>query len=394
MDLSESNKFCSEAGITSSMLFNEEPFPSLSCLKKGLILELLKIKKSKGTSVSWPLYKGWIQQLLIDPGSFSVNAFRKSVSTLESQGEKTKKHMNRFLVEEFMQEQYKLPGQLQLRSDMYTSTAKQNPPCSLFDQQVTTSVNKSLAAEITLLKEKQAVDEQQLILKDNEIQKIKLQLSKVNPRNVNRKIRRKEDKISKLLLTIKSLKHENHLSIKMKHSKTVSDQIRYYKAKCKYLSSKLHTFECTYCNELEAKIIELKKENAELLNENAELMEGSKSNKVNFYCDRKYADELRMCIMELLSYNVGILKIEPVIRAVFNLLNIECDKLPKHTTINEMLIESRTLSHMQIAEALTTTSNNTLHSDGTTKFGHKYQSYQVTTSEGSLTLGLQVSCIN
>ncbi len=94
--------------------------------------------------------------------------------------------------------------------------------------------------------------------------------------------------------------------------------------------------------------------------------------------------------MELLSYNVSIPKIEPVLQSVLKLLNIDYDKLPKRTTINEILIESRSLSHTQLVETLTTTSNNTLHSDGTTKFGHKYQSYQVTTEKGSLTLRLQV----
>ena len=94
--------------------------------------------------------------------------------------------------------------------------------------------------------------------------------------------------------------------------------------------------------------------------------------------------------MELLSYNIGILKIEPVLKSVFKLLDVTYDRLPKHSTINEILIESRSLSHLQLAEILNTTSNNTLHSDGTTKFNHKYLSYQVATEEGSLTLGLQV----
>ena len=81
------------------------------------------------------------------------------------------------------------------------------------------------------------------------------------------------------------------------------------------------------------------------------------------------------------------MKIEPVLKSVFKLLN---DRLPKHSTINEILIESRSLSHLQLAEVLTTTSNNTLHSDGTTKFNHKFQSYQVATEEGAVSLGLQV----
>lgn len=71
--------------------------------------------------------------------------------------------------------------------------------------------------------------------------------------------------------------------------------------------------------------------------------------------------------MELLTFNVSILKIEPVLRSVFN---ITCDKLPQRSTVNEILIESRSIAHTQLAEALTTSINTTLHSDGTSKFGH------------------------
>ena len=114
------------------------------------------------------------------------------------------------------------------------------------------------------------------------------------------------------------------------------------------------------------------------------------SKMIKFYDERKYLDNLRVCIMELLTHNVSTLKIEPVLLSVFKLLNLEYDRFPQRTTINQILIESRSLAHIQIAETLTSTSHNTLHSDGTTKFGHKYQGYQVTTSEGSLTLGIQV----
>ena len=174
----------------------------------------------------------------------------------------------------------------------------------------------------------------------------------------------------------------------MKHSKSLADQVRYYKAKCANLKLKLN--DCVNCNLSDKIIYDLKRENKELHKENAELVNKS-SYHMEFYSENKYIDSLRMCIMELLSYNVGILKIEPVLQSVFKLLNITYDRLPKRTAINEMLVESRSLAHLQLAEALTITSDNTLHSDGTTKFGHKYQSYQVTTEEGSLTLGLQVS---
>ena len=54
------------------------------------------------------------------------------------------------------------------------------------------------------------------------------------------------------------------------------------------------------------------------------------------------------------------------------------------------MLESRTLSQIQLANTLTESDYNTLHSDGTTKFGHKYCGYQISTADRSLTLGLQV----
>ena len=160
------------------------------------------------------------------------------------------------------------------------------------------------------------------------------------------------------------------------------------------LRSQLRSFTCTDCEKLDATITELKKQNQELLEKNAELKDGmSKPNKVKFFSEGKYTDDLRVCIMELLTLNVGILKIEPVLLSVFKLLQISFDKLPKRTTINEILIESRSVAQTQLAEILTTPelSNNTLHSDATTKYGHKYQTFQVNTQDGPLTLGLQVS---
>ena len=94
--------------------------------------------------------------------------------------------------------------------------------------------------------------------------------------------------------------------------------------------------------------------------------------------------------MELLSRNVGIKQVEPVIRAVMKLCKLKCDRLPQHTAIDDILIESRSLCEIQLAEALTDSTYNTLHSDGTSKFGHKYTGFQVSTMEGSLSLGLQV----
>lgn len=59
--------------------------------------------------------------------------------------------------------------------------------------------------------------------------------------------------------------------------------------------------------------------------------------------------------MELLAHNinVGIKKVEPVIRAVLKFADVICQKLPQPTTISDMLLEGRVLSQIQLVEALT-----------------------------------------
>ena len=80
-----------------------------------------------------------------------------------------------------------------------------------------------------------------------------------------------------------------------------------------------------------------------------------------------------MCVMELLSHNVGIRKVEPVIRAVLKLAGIECERLPQHTAINDILAEAHAVAQLQLTETLTQEGQHiVLHTDGTSKFGHKY----------------------
>ena len=56
---------------------------------------------------------------------------------------------------------------------------------------------------------------------------------------------------------------------------------------------------------------------------------------------------------------------------------------------SHMLIESHAVAQCQLAEVLSKDGYNTLHTDGTTKYGHKYAGYQVTTEERTYTLGLR-----
>ena len=170
MDISESYIFCKEAGITSAMLYNNESITPIFMLKKGLVLELLKIKKMRGT---WPMYKQWIEKLIgVDHGHLSVNSLRKSVLVVETQHEKIKKNMYRVgtsELEKYMQEPYKLPGHF------HSCPCPEEPVTALkgsavtHDFEVIASVNKSLAKEVSVLKEELATEKQELLTKDSEI---------------------------------------------------------------------------------------------------------------------------------------------------------------------------------------------------------------------------------
>ena len=173
-------------------------------------------------------------------------------------------------------------------------------------------------------------------------------------------------------------------------TKRIQSRANYYQKKCMDLKEEET---CEHCSELEQENAELKQQLLDLNEANAQLLDEVnhlQTRTVTTYVDGKYTDDVRICVMELLSRNVGIRQVEPVIRAVMKMCKVNCDRLPQHTAIDDMLIESRSLCQIQLAEALTDSTNNTLHSDGTSKFGHKYTGFQVSTLEGSLSLGLQV----
>ena len=98
----------------------------------------------------------------------------------------------------------------------------------------------------------------------------------------------------------------------------------------------------------------------------------------------KYSDGVRQCCLELLSMNVGVKNVDPIIRTVLSsIAGITVDRLPKYTTIVEMLPEMKALAYKQIAEKLQVSQQLTLHSDGTSKFGQHYGSFQVSTTQSS-----------
>ena len=64
-----------------------------------------------------------------------------------------------------------------------------------------------------------------------------------------------------------------------------------------------------------------------------------------------YLDGVRQCCIELMSFNVSMKHVEPVIRSVLHhLVNLEVDKLPKPVTLVEMVAQMKGLACQQLAE--------------------------------------------
>ena len=104
--------------------------------------------------------------------------------------------------------------------------------------------------------------------------------------------------------------------------------------------------------------------------------------------DGQYVDAVRKCCLELLSCNVGVLNVASGIRSVLLMVGKEVDRLPSIGLLSQMLVELRPIVGMHVAEKCLEADNITLHSDGTSKFGRQYGSYQVTTADRSYTLGV------
>ena len=68
---------------------------------------------------------------------------------------------------------------------------------------------------------------------------------------------------------------------------------------------------------------------------------------------RQYLHNVWQCCLELLSLNVGVQNIEPVIRSVLHhIAQLETKRLPQPSILTQMLTDLRTLSYEQIAEEL------------------------------------------
>ena len=109
----------------------------------------------------------------------------------------------------------------------------------------------------------------------------------------------------------------------------------------------------------------------------------------------KYTDDIRAFVYELLSLNVGVKNIGPIIKCVINnITHKSIKRLPSYGLTCQMILESLTIVQAQLGDELAESNFTTLQTDGTTKFGKHFATYDITIAAESKTtycLGLRHS---
>eukprot|EP00117_Sycon_ciliatum_P036187 scpid41604/ scgid27282/ len=257
----------------------------------------------------------------------------------------------------------------------------------VFDQDVSADVCSKLASECHQLTEKLS----------------KLEGEHVDAKtvaNLQRREKRKSLQVTEQRAELKKIKKENREleeevlckdDLKTEQQR-LRKQVVYWKTECSKLRQDPGEVSGNVENEdLHEQLLDMKEKNAELAEEITRLENEQLGEVVTMAGTRYkvYTAGVRKCCLDLLSRNVGINNVEPVIRSVASLCGRSLGRLPKPSTLAEMYIEGASLAQSQLCEVLSSSENVTLHSDGTTKFGQKYLSFQVGVGDDMYSLGMR-----
>ena len=416
--------FCASAGLTEQDLIenNLHSIPRLaesSRLVNGLLYELGLFRRKH--NVGWSIFKGWIEHLCGDflpYVAFNESNLRRSIERLSKKIAEMKRNKKDWKV--FMELPYNVP----------VSKPKVIPEAAMTDvfnqsidnHQELLTTNQELSSDLVeKLKDKESkLHTVESVLKDTKVENQTLAKKvcdeKRKRRNVCKQLKRRDTNIENQKQQISSL--SDALSDEKK--KSDSDEKRYKKAvlakekfrsKAYYYSRKkmvdakttnagLYTRLSDIQGEFDEIVDELKKslrakdsEYEALQIENEQLLEEHTmpSKTISTFNSQTGAfnDSVRHCCMELLSLNVGVRNVEPIIRSVMrNVGGIDVERLPKYSTLVSMFSEMKVIACAHLSEELAGSQHTTLHSDGTTKFSHHYGSFQISTEKSAYTLGL------
>ena len=388
--------FCESAGITVESLLkpgSSLPRVGKENFVKGIVVELNDFRKEK--KISWDTFYQWIMQVWYDTSKLpSLSAVKVNLSRFDDKRRLLRKNKQHGMLHALMSEPF-----LGEKRRM-TVRCQQRVPAGALDSvevAVLAEVNQSLATELS--------DAQNLLSsQEKAIEDLTKKMGKVSIRNVNKKLRRREGQIAALTQEVKKRKR---LSA---HLKRIESNAERYRINLHNMRKKSGSV-VDKVQQLEKKILSMEESidtRAEVhVKEVADLKNALEStrdeydtlvgrvNDLESACletkehKMKYLDNIRQCCMELLSLNVGVLNVESIIRSVLqHCAGFSIKELPQKATLVRILAEMKGITYYQLAEMLSKEENLTLHSDGTTKFGEHYYSFQISTPTTSYSLGL------
>ena len=276
------------------------------------------------------------------------------------------------------------------------------------DYEAVQTVNEEFAREASVLKIT-------LQKKEEEIGKMQEKLKKYNPKNARKREKRKQEKIDqqrkelmraqKYTECIRAMhdaqtKEEKalHMQLAAKHAAAQRYKQRwlYWKSKAQTTVVSEHCDSMDSCSDdehglafmrLKRELAELEKMNIELNDQVRELT--AMTMEVKTIEGGKFLPIVTEVCIDLLARNVGIRHVSPIIKLVVEkLTGQKIDRLPSCATLANLTTVAKLVSYQQIGEELQGKENVTLHCDGTTKFGDKYISYQISAEDSAYSIGL------
>ncbi|XP_065887842.1 uncharacterized protein [Dysidea avara] len=391
--------FLLQHGLTPAMLLSDNSSISATNVTNGLVLDLYEFM-NKHRSRNYDSFRRWLALLMgyewpvkTFPTSKSL---RQSVIRLSSRLTKIKKERNSqvkdALIKGFLCESYCLPKYM-IHGKLHTlSSSSSNANSSSTSH----SCSELIETDSKIIKETR-----------EKCKESKQRVYSIH-RNTRKKVLRREEEIKnkKMELTEKC-KLVNHLEKRLIEAEMTIEELKqnvdrvrrrvsYWKVKCSTLQilNEGKELELEFDKEkeqlcLQEEITRLEQENSELRDTVEELVS---EEDINAYQDGKYTDDVRVCCYELLSLNVGIQNIRAVITSVLkNIAHKSIDRLPRNTALCDMMVESLTIAQAQLADQLTKEECDylTLQTDGTTKYGQHFSTYDIATDSAVYHLGLR-----
>ena len=332
---------CHENGIEPSMLLVWRDsslqcrLPALENITNEIVLELCKFKDQHNDQCSFQALHGWIKALFgrrwPSEQAPSYQAITKSTARLSARLNRLKKQCDTpeksDSITTFLQQEFVLP-----------TKGYRNGKVVCFSpvQQVTKSrrTDKTVTTELAAMKQKMYA----------------------TTRNANKRLKRRDEKITCQKEQLETQKSQ--IEFYQRKLSTVESQLSRLKANLDKVNHRaVYWKRKVKSSELRQEIKALKEQVASFSIDNLELkdtIESLLSEEVVTFEGGKYTDDVRTCIYELLSLNVGVKNVAPIIRCVFkNIAHKSVNGLPSYGLTCQMIVEALTLAQVQLGEKLT-----------------------------------------